>query len=81
MLYNIGGIEMYRNRIIEAAIKNVADSFPCIVIYGSRQVGKSTTVNYIFGKKYVELRCMMVIEGWQQSQIQDYFLKLTDGRL
>lgn len=41
---------MYRNRTIEASIKQVAGSFPCVVIYGSRQVGKSTTVNHIFGK-------------------------------
>ncbi len=40
---------MYRNRKIENSIKAVAESFPCIVIYGSRQVGKSTTVNHIFG--------------------------------
>lgn len=42
---------MYKTRTIENAIKEVADSFPCIVIYGSRQVGKSTTVNHIFGKR------------------------------
>ena len=42
---------MYRKRTIEAAIMEVADSFPCIVIYGSRQVGKSTTVNHLFGKR------------------------------
>ncbi len=42
---------MYRNRKIENSIKEVAESFPCIVIYGSRQVGKSTTVNHIFGSK------------------------------
>jgi predicted AAA+ superfamily ATPase len=40
---------MYRNRKIENSIKEVAASFPCIVIYGARQVGKSTTVNHIFG--------------------------------
>lgn len=42
---------MYRNRKIENSIREVAESFPCIVIYGSRQVGKSTTVNHIFGDK------------------------------
>ncbi|MBQ9302315.1 ATP-binding protein [Butyrivibrio sp.] len=40
---------MYRKRKIENSIREVADSFPCVVIYGSRQVGKSTTVNHIFG--------------------------------
>lgn len=42
---------MYRNRTIEDSIKEAASSFPCLVIYGSRQVGKSTTVNHIFGSK------------------------------
>ena len=42
---------MYKTRTIENAIKEVAESFPSIVIYGSRQVGKSTTVNHIFGNK------------------------------
>lgn len=42
---------MYRDRVIEDAIKEVANSFPSVVIYGSRQVGKSTTVNHIFGNK------------------------------
>ena len=42
---------MYRERVIEDAIKEVANSFPSVVIYGSRQVGKSTTVNHIFGNK------------------------------
>lgn len=43
------GTTLYRDRKIEATIKEVSESFPCIVIYGSRQVGKSTTVNHIFG--------------------------------
>lgn len=40
---------MYRKRKIENSILKVAESFPCVVIYGSRQVGKSTTVHYLFG--------------------------------
>ena len=43
---------MYIKRIVEKAIKECGMSFPCIVIYGPRQVGKSTTVNEIFGDKY-----------------------------
>ena len=39
---------MYIHRTIEKAIKNLSRSFPCIVVYGPRQVGKSTTVDYIF---------------------------------
>lgn len=43
---------MYINRTIEKAIIKTGKSFPCIVIYGPRQVGKSTTVDHVFGNKY-----------------------------
>ena len=43
---------MYINRLSEKIILQVAQSFPCIVIYGPRQVGKSTTVDYLFGDRY-----------------------------
>ena len=43
---------MYITRTVEHAIQRTAESFPCIAVYGARQVGKSTTVNHIFGKKY-----------------------------
>ncbi|MBQ7464814.1 MAG: ATPase, partial [Lachnospiraceae bacterium] len=43
---------MYINRKIENVIKEAADSFPSIVIYGSRQVGKSTTADHVFGKAF-----------------------------
>ena len=59
---------MYRNRTIEDAIKEAAESFPCIVIYGSRQVGKSTTVNHIFGKK---ARRITLDDGADRALAQD----------
>ena len=43
---------MYINRNAEKMIMDIADSFPCIVVYGPRQVGKSTTIDYLFGEKY-----------------------------
>ena len=43
---------MYVKRTIEEAILRLGQSFPCIVIYGARQVGKSTTIQHIFGQKY-----------------------------
>ncbi len=42
---------MYIKRTVENSILDLAKSFPCIVVYGPRQVGKSTTVDYIFGDK------------------------------
>lgn len=43
---------MYFHRSIEKTIEKVGRSFPCIVIYGSRQVGKSTTIDHLYGEKY-----------------------------
>jgi uncharacterized protein len=42
---------MYVKRDIEELILKAGKSFPCIVVYGPRQVGKSTTVNYLFDEK------------------------------
>ena len=42
---------MYVKRTAEKMIVEVSKSFPCIVIYGPRQVGKSTTVDILFGEK------------------------------
>ena len=39
---------MYKKRSIEQTILELGNSFPCIVVYGPRQVGKSTTLDYIF---------------------------------
>lgn len=43
---------MYIKREIEEAILEVSKSFPCVVVYGPRQVGKSTTVNHLFGDSF-----------------------------
>lgn len=41
-----GGTFIYSKRKIENAIREVAGSFTCVVIYGSRQVGKSSIWRY-----------------------------------
>lgn len=43
---------MYITRTIEDAILTAGESFPCVVVYGPRQVGKSTTINHLFGDEY-----------------------------
>lgn len=43
---------MYIKRTVEQAIIECGKSFPCVVVYGPRQVGKSTTINEIFGNIY-----------------------------
>ncbi len=43
---------MYIHRTIEDTIEEAGKSFPCVVVYGPRQVGKSTTIDHLFGEKY-----------------------------
>ena len=48
---------MYYKRNIEETINRMANQFACITIYGSRQVGKSTLVDYLFSEniKHISL--------------------------
>ncbi len=43
---------MYINRDIEKVLLEAADSFQVITLYGSRQVGKTTTVDVLFGDEF-----------------------------
>lgn len=43
---------MYIDRDIEGILLDAAKSFQVITIYGSRQVGKSTTVDHLFGDSF-----------------------------
>ena len=43
---------MYIRRDIENTIKETARYFQVVTIYGSRQVGKTTTVDYLFGDSF-----------------------------
>lgn len=43
---------MYINRDIEKVLLEAAKSFQVITLYGSRQVGKTTTVDYLFGSDF-----------------------------
>jgi len=43
---------MYIKRDIEETLLRAAKSFQVITIYGSRQVGKTTTVQHLFGKTF-----------------------------
>ena len=46
---------MYINREIEPYIKTMAESFPCIALFGARQTGKSTSIDHIFGNSYKKI--------------------------
>lgn len=43
---------MYKKRDIEKILLKAADSFQVITLYGSRQVGKTTTADYLFGDSF-----------------------------
>jgi len=43
---------MYIKRDIEKILLDAANSFPVITLYGSRQVGKTTTVDVLFGEEF-----------------------------
>ena len=42
---------MYIERAVESLIERTAHSFPAVVVYGPRQVGKSTTVMKLYGSR------------------------------
>ena len=42
----------YIKRAIEETILKAGKSFPCVVVYGPRQVGKSTTIDHLFGDSF-----------------------------
>ena len=44
--------KMYIKRNYEKTIASVSKSFPCIVVYGPRQVGKSTVIDHLFGGRF-----------------------------
>ena len=43
---------MYIRRDIEKVLLEAAESFQVITLYGSRQVGKTTTADYLFGNEF-----------------------------
>ena len=55
---------MYYNRSVEEVIKKAAGSFPCIVVYGARQVGKTTIMKMLY----------------DDIKIAKYYFDLEDGR-
>lgn len=41
----------YHERILESRLKRYWESFPCVLVSGARQVGKSTLLNHLFSAK------------------------------
>ncbi|MBR5996164.1 MAG: ATP-binding protein [Eubacteriaceae bacterium] len=47
-----GGDSMYMRRDIEKILLKAAESFQVITLFGSRQVGKTTTADHLFGDEF-----------------------------
>lgn len=63
---------MYISRNSEQMILEVSHSFPCIVLYGPRQTGKSTTINHLFHSGYQSVTL---------DDLDDRNLALSDPKL
>lgn len=72
---------MYVRRTIEQSIRKLGESFPCIVIYGARQVGKSTTINHIFGSEYTKVTLDDLEDRELALQNPKFFLDTYDWPL
>ena len=60
---------MYKDRLVTAKLENLAAHFPCVVISGARQVGKSTLLRHLFPntKEFVVFDPVIDIENARQD--------------
>ena len=65
----------YVQRTLEKIILDAGRSFPCIVIYGPRQVGKSTTADHLFGDKFRKVTLDNIEDRTLASQNPRLFLE------
>ena len=72
---------MYIRRTIEEAIRRMGESFPCIVIYGARQVGKSTTLQHMFGDEYTKVTLDDINDRTLAARNPGLFLETYDWPL
>lgn len=63
---------MYIKRNYESMILQVSKSFPCLIVYGPRQTGKSTLMTHLFGDSFTTVTL---------DDIDDRNLALTDPKL
>lgn len=65
---------IYIHRAIEDFILKNAGSFPCITLYGPRQVGKSTTADVLFGNRFKEVNLDGLVDRALANQNPALFL-------
>lgn len=64
---------MYKERIASGRLERLAGAFPCVVVSGARQVGKSTLVRHVFA----DMDCVVfdpVIDVGNARRDPDLFL-------
>ncbi len=65
----------YRRRLIEEKLRAYERSFPCTLVTGARQVGKSTILEKLFGEKYRSFVFDPVQDFWGVREDPDLFLR------
>lgn len=67
---------MYIARKYEKALNDLAKSFPCIVVYGPRQVGKSTLVDHVFPADFNRVSLDKIDERTSAKENPRQFLEM-----
>lgn len=65
----------YHLRLIEDKLQSYADAFACTLVAGARQVGKSTTLNELFGQTYRSFVFDPVQDIYGVKEDPDLFLR------
>jgi predicted AAA+ superfamily ATPase len=73
-------IFMLVKRNIENQIINVAETFPALILTGSRQVGKSTLLKYLADEKKIKINSYVTLDDYNDLKLaiddpEEFFLK------
>lgn len=66
---------VYCDRLCEKRVKQCFKAFPCVVITGARQVGKSTLLDHLFGSKIRSFTFDPVQDTYGEKSDPDLFLR------
>ncbi len=66
---------IYKTRLLESKLRSYHDAFPCVVLVGARQVGKSTLIQHIFSGKAKSFVFDPVQDNHGARQDPDLFLR------